>query len=66
MTYEEALSKKQVGDMRPVAEICGITHAHARLLLSRPNAKKYKMVMDALILVIENREKLISKLQKSE
>lgn len=60
MTYDEAIDKKIKGDYLTVSQMCGLTPAHTRLLVNRKEAKKYKMVMDALVKVVESRELLIN------
>lgn len=58
MTYEQAMQKKVVGDWKIVARICGETRDNAQIIASRPESKKYKKIMDALVAVVEAREKL--------
>lgn len=60
MTYKEALEKKTVGDWKTVGRLCGITPENAAITSKRPNAKKYNMVMDALVKAVEARENLVS------
>lgn len=60
MNYQTALLKKITGDWVLVSKITGLTPANCQVTSLRPSAKKYKMVMDALVKVVESRELMLS------
>lgn len=59
MTREEILSKKKDGDWQTVGLMLGCTSECARFRFRRQKSKFYPAVLEAIIKVIEAREKLI-------
>jgi hypothetical protein len=60
MELAEIKEKKQDGDMKLAANMVNITNANARQALKRPESKHHQAVVNALELIITNREALIT------
>jgi hypothetical protein len=61
MDYLTAIKKKQDGDWKTVGTMLSISPRNASVISRRPNSKKYKAVMDALVSVVQARESLLNK-----
>ena len=60
MTEKQIIEKKNVGDIKLIAEMLGISQANASITLKRPKSKKFKKAIAALRQIIEAREALLN------
>lgn len=58
-TKEELMAKRRPGDLRLAGEMLGLNIGHIKMIIKRPNSKRYPAVMGALIKIIKVREALI-------
>jgi len=56
MNTEQIIFKKQIGDIKQVAEIIGESYANTCKLIQRTNAKRHPEVIAVLAKIIEARE----------
>lgn len=54
------LEKKELGDIKVVARILGLSQNHVSKILSRPKSKRYQTVIESLGKVIQSREDLVN------
>ncbi|GAF04654.1 hypothetical protein [Saccharicrinis fermentans] len=63
MTDKQVLKKKKPGDYVEIANLLGLSRDNVRMILKRPTAKRYNIVMNALRKVVELRESMKEQLK---